>query len=125
MGAAGRPTPVGPYAPVVRAGAWVVCSGQLGLVDDAPAAGVAEQVRLALANIERLLADKGATLAHVVKTTVFLTDMADFAEMNTAYLAALGDHRPARSAVAVVALPRGARVEIEAWAHVPEERPDR
>ena len=59
---------------------------------------------------------EGASLASVVKTTVFLTDMADFAVMNKAYVAAFGDHRPARSAVAVVALPLGAAVEIEAWA---------
>ena len=117
MTAADRPTAVGPYSPVVRNGEWVVCSGQLGLVDGAPADGVAEQVRLALASLERLLAGEGATLHDVVKTTVFLTDIADFAEMNAAYGAAFGGHRPARSAVAVVALPLGARVEIEAWAH--------
>ncbi len=107
---------VGPYAPIVRSGDWLICSGQLGLVDGTPAPAVAEQVRLAVAAIEHLLATEGARLADVVKTTVFLTDMADFATMNAAYSEAFGAHRPARSAVAVAALPLGARVEIEAWA---------
>ena len=73
----------------------------------------------AMANLAALLESAGATLADVVKTTVFLTDIGDYAEMNEVYTAALGDHRPARSAVAVAALPIGACVEIEAWAHLP------
>ena len=71
----------------------------------------------ALSNLAALLAGKGASLNDVSKTTVFLTDMADYAEMNRIYLEAFGDHRPARSAVAVAALPIGASIEIEAWAH--------
>jgi 2-iminobutanoate/2-iminopropanoate deaminase len=67
----------------------------------------------ALENIRAILEAVGSDLAHVVKTTVFLADMADFTEMNAAYAAAFGQHRPARSTVAVKALPRGARVEIE------------
>ncbi len=81
--------------------------------------GLSAQVTQALANVEPLLHSEGASLRDVVKTTVFLTDMADFAAMNEAYLAAFGDHRPARSAFAVLALPMGAAVEIEVWA-----RPD-
>ena len=118
-------TPVGPYTPIVRAGSWLVCSGQLGL---APAAdggapalvdgGPGPQLTRAVANAAALLASEGASLAHVVKTTVFATDPADFAVINEAYVAAFGGHRPARSMVAVSALPMGASVEIEVWALV-------
>lgn len=110
------PKPLGPYTPIVRAGDWLICSGQLGISGGQLVDGVPAQVTQALANAETLLQSEGATLADVVKTTVFLTDMAHFAVMNAAYLAAFGDHRPARSAVAVVALPQGAAVEIEVWA---------
>ena len=109
---------LGPYTPVVRAGDWLICSGQLGVLDgELVVGGVGPQVTQALANVAGLLADHGATLADVVKTLVFLTDIGDYATMNDAYVAAFGDHRPARSAVAVLALPRGADVEIECWAH--------
>ena len=109
--------PVGPYSPIVAAGPWLVCSGQLGLKDGAIVpGGVTEQTRQALANVRALLEAEGASLAAVVKTTVFLLDMADFAAMNEVYAEAFASHRPARSTVAVVALPLGAAVEIEAWA---------
>ncbi len=112
-------TPVGPYSPIVRAGQWLVCSGQLGLADGSLVeGGLAAQVTQAVKNISSLLEGEGSGLEDVVKTTVFLTDMADFAAMNDAYVAAFGDNRPARSAFAVVGLPLGALVEIEAWAHV-------
>jgi 2-iminobutanoate/2-iminopropanoate deaminase len=75
------------------------------------------QLRQALANLAGLLEGEGASLADVVKTTVFLTDMADYPAMNDIYIAAFGDHRPARSAVAVAALPLGAAIEVEAWAY--------
>lgn len=114
-----RPAPVGPYTPARRAGDWVVCSGQLGLKDGAPAGTLETEVRLAVASIARLLAEHGAGLGDVVKTTVFLADIGDFAAMNEAYVAAFGEHRPARSAFAVGALPLGACVEIEAWAYAP------
>ncbi len=65
-----------------------------------------------------MLATEGAGLADVVKATVFLVDMADFAAVNEVWVEAFGDHRPARSAVGVAALPLGARVEVEAWAYV-------
>lgn len=110
--------PVGPYTPIVRAGAWLVVSGQLGLRDgDLVSGGVQEQLRQALDNLAALLAGEGASLADVVKTTVFLRHMDDYDRMNETYVAAFGDHRPARSAVAVAGLPRGALVEVEAWAH--------
>jgi 2-iminobutanoate/2-iminopropanoate deaminase len=112
-------TPVGPYTPIVRAGDWLVVSGQVGLKDGAlVAGGVAAQVAQAVANLKALLEQEGATLNHIKKTTVFLTDIADFATMNEAYIAAMGAHRPARSAVAVAALPVGAAVEVEAWAYI-------
>jgi 2-iminobutanoate/2-iminopropanoate deaminase len=113
------PAPIGPYTPVVRAGDLLFVSGQLGTVDgELVAGGVGPQVTAAFANLALVLASVGTTLDRVVKTTVFLTDMGDFEEMNAAYLTGFGAHRPARSAVAVVALPRGARVEIEAVAHL-------
>ena len=112
-------TPVGPYSPIVCAGQWLVCSGQLGLAGGSLVeGGLAAQVTQAVKNISSLLEGEGSGLEDVVKTTVFLTDMADFAAMNDAYVAAFGDNRPARSAFAVVGLPLGALVEIEAWAHV-------
>ncbi len=117
-------TPVGPYTPIVEAGPWLVCSGQLGLAlaadGSAPglvAGGPAPELTQAIANAEALLTTHGATLAEVVKTTVFATDPADFPAVNEAYVAAFGDHRPARSMVAVSALPMGATVEIEVWAY--------
>jgi 2-iminobutanoate/2-iminopropanoate deaminase len=114
--------PVGPYTPIVRAGEWLVVSGQVALKDgtllDDP--DVKAQTAQAVANLKGLLEGEGAGLDDVVKTTVFLVDIADYAAMNEAYIEAFGDHRPARSAVAVAALPIGARVEVEAWARVGE-----
>ncbi|MCU1375813.1 MAG: YjgF/YER057c/UK114 family protein [Actinomycetia bacterium] len=110
---------VGPYTPIVRAGDWLVVSGQLGLADgEMVPGGTVAQCTQALANLRGLLESEGATLADVVKTTVFLRHMDDFEAVNTAYVAAFGEHRPARSAFAVAGLPRGGLVEIEAWAHV-------
>ncbi|HVB06706.1 MAG TPA: RidA family protein [Acidimicrobiales bacterium] len=110
------PTPLGPYTPVTRAGMWVICSGQLGLRDGELVDGVAAQTAQSVANLAAALALEGATLEDVVKTTVFLADIADFEEMNGAYAAAFRGHRPTRSCIGVAGLPRGARVEIEAWA---------
>jgi len=113
---------VGPYAPALRAGPWLVCSGQVGarpgpagleLVDG----GLAAQARQALANVEELLVGHGLQWAHVVKTTVYLRDIADYGAFNAIYVEVLGDHRPARSLVAVAGLPLGALVEIEVWAY--------
>jgi 2-iminobutanoate/2-iminopropanoate deaminase len=104
---------------VVRAGDWLVVSGQLGLRDGRlVTGGTVGQLRQAIENLAGLLAAEGASLADVVKTTVFLLHMRDYADMNRAYVEALGDVRPARSVVAVVELPVGALVEVEAWAHV-------
>ncbi len=117
----GMSTPVGPYTPVVRTGDFVITSGQVGIKDGALVeGGLAAELGQAMNNLADVLAMEGATLDDVVKTTVFLTDMADYTEMNELYTKALGDHRPARSAVAVAALPIGACVEIEAWAVAPK-----
>ncbi len=110
-------TPVGPYTPAVRAGDFVVVSGQLGLSEGALIeGGVAAQVTQAVRNIAALLDQHSLSLSDVVKTTVLLADIGDYAVMNEAYVAAFGDHRPARAAFAVAGLPLGALVEIEAWA---------
>lgn len=116
-------TPIGPYTPIVAAGPWLICSGQLGLRDDptrTPAlveGGAPEQLTQALGNAERLLRSCGAAPADVVKTTVFVTDLNGYAAVNEAYAAFFGDHRPARSVVGVGALPMGAAVEVELWAY--------
>jgi 2-iminobutanoate/2-iminopropanoate deaminase len=81
--------------------------------------GVADQTRQAMANVAAVLGDCGASLGDVAKTTVFLVDMGDFPVMNEVYAEAFAGHRPARSTVAVAALPLGARVEVEVWAYVP------
>jgi 2-iminobutanoate/2-iminopropanoate deaminase len=116
------PRAIGPYSQATRANGLLFTAGQVGfdpatgeLVDG----GIAEQTARVLENVRAILQAEGLELASVVKTTVFLVDMADFAEMNTVYAGAFGDHRPARSTVAVAALPRGARVEIEAVAVLP------
>jgi 2-iminobutanoate/2-iminopropanoate deaminase len=115
--ASSTPRPIGPYTPIVRAGGWLVCSGQLGLSDGRLVeGGVGAQVTQAVANVAALLAHQGVSLSNVAKTTVLLTDIGDYGAMNEAYTAAFGDHRPARSAFAVAALPLGGLVEIEAWA---------
>ncbi len=117
--------PVGPYTPVVRAGDLVVLSGQVGATpgpDGKPqlAEGGAEgELRQALANVQTLLATEGGALSDVVKTTVFLVDMADYAMLNEVWMATFAEPRPARTAIGVAALPLGARVEVEAWAHLP------
>ena len=112
------PPPLGPYTPIVSAGGWFICSGQVGQLDgQLVPGGVGAQAAQCVANLETLLQGQGLSLTDVVKTTVFLTDIADYAEVNAAYVGAFGGHRPARSAVAVAGLPMGALVEIEAWAY--------
>jgi 2-iminobutanoate/2-iminopropanoate deaminase len=116
-------TAMGPYSPIVTAGPWLICSGQLGMhseFGDVPSlvkGGTPAQLTAALENAEGLLRGHGATREEVVKTTVFLTDMADAAAVNEAYVAFFGEHRPARSMVAVAGLPLGALVEVEVWAY--------
>lgn len=112
--------PLGPYTPAVRAGDFIIVSGQVGMSDGALAdGGVAGQTAQAIANLSARLAEMGAELTDVVKTTCFLVDMDAFATFNRAYMAAFGNHRPARSTVAVRELPAQAQVEIEAMAYKP------
>lgn len=116
------PGAAGPYSPAVRAGDWLALAGQVGIdpgTGKLADGGVAEQTRQALANVVAVLGDCGASLGDVAKTTVFLVDMGDFPVMNEVYADAFAGHRPARSTVAVAALPLGARVEVEVWAYAP------
>ena len=116
---------VGPYAPVRRVDDWVITSGQVGLATDSAgeaglvAGGTLAELRQALQNVAELLAVEGATLRDVVKTTVYLVDMSEFAAVNEVWVEFFTENRPTRSAVAVVALPIGARIEVEAWAYAP------
>ncbi len=113
------PAALGPYSPAVRAGEWVILSGQLGLdpaTGELVAGGTAVQTRQALVNIAAVLSDCGLTWDDIAKTTVFVTDLGEFAAVNAVYTEAFGDHKPARSTVQVAALPAGATVEIEVWA---------
>lgn len=114
----GAPAAIGPYSQAVDIGALVFCSGQLGL-DPATgelASGVEAQTERALRNIAAILDSAGLTLMRVVKTTVLLADMADFARVNEVYARHFSDPLPARATYAVAALPRGGLVEIEAVA---------
>jgi 2-iminobutanoate/2-iminopropanoate deaminase len=120
--ARGIPRPLGPYSPAVRAGDLIFLSGQTPVDTDTGkllVGSVGEQTVQVLKNLEAVLQSVGASWSAVVKTTVFLRDMADFAEMNAAYAEYLGETRPARSTVAVAGLPLDARVEIEAVAYLP------
>jgi 2-iminobutanoate/2-iminopropanoate deaminase len=111
------PPPAGPYSPAVRAGDWIVLSGQLGLAADGVLVegGVEAQAEQALANVGAVLADCGATWADVVRVALFLTDLSAMPAVNARYEAALGGHRPARTTIGVAALPAGAAIEVEAW----------
>lgn len=112
--------PVGPYTPVVRAGDWIIVSGQLGLLEGKlVGGGVGAQTTQSIANLKAHLKSAGVTINDVKKTLCFLTDMDTFASFNTAYSAGFGTSRPARSTVGVAALPLGGAVEIEAWAYKP------
>ncbi|MFM7410060.1 MAG: RidA family protein [Actinomycetota bacterium] len=117
--AAKAAAPVGPYTPVVRAGDWVIVSGQLGLKDGVMQKGVSAQTAQAMVNLKARLAEAGVTINDVKKTMCFLTDMDTFATFNEAYVAGFGKSRPARSTIGVAALPMGGQVEIEAWAYKP------
>ncbi|HET9919216.1 MAG TPA: RidA family protein [Ktedonobacteraceae bacterium] len=110
------PAAIGPYSQAISCGQLVYTSGQIALD---PASGqlvgddVETQTHRVLQNLQAVLASASTSLAHVIKTTVFLTDMADFQAMNTVYASYFGQSMPARSTVAVAELPRKARVEIE------------
>jgi 2-iminobutanoate/2-iminopropanoate deaminase len=113
------PPVAGPYAPLVRAGDWLVASGQIGVdATGALADGCAAQARQAMRNLIAVFADAGAAVSDIAKTSLFLAAMEDFAAVNEIYAEMFGEAKPARSTIAVAGLPRGALVEIEAWAYV-------
>jgi len=113
------PAVLGPYSQAVIAGGFVFLSGQLGLdpiTNELVPGGIQAQTRRALLNISQILGELGLTLSAVVKSTVFLRDMGDFATVNGIYAEIFGTDFPARSAIQAAALPKGAAVEIEVTA---------
>ena len=113
------PAAVGPYSQAVRVGDLIFTAGQLGIVPgttEFAGPDIESQTRQALENLKAVLEAGGSCLKHVVKNTVFLADMGEFARMNGVYAEFFPEHPPARSAVQVAALPLGGRVEIEAVA---------
>jgi 2-iminobutanoate/2-iminopropanoate deaminase len=115
------PAAIGPYSQAIRSDGLLFCSGQLGLdpaTGDLVAGDVAAQAGQALRNLSAVLETAGLTFADVVKTTIFLADIADFATVNGVYGRFVTDPPPARSTVAVAALPKGGLVEIEAIARL-------
>ena len=110
------PAAIGPYSQAIRIGNLVFTSGQIP-IDPATGSfvegGIKEQTRQSLLNVKAVLNEAGTTMDHVIKTTVFMADMNDFAEMNSVYAEFFNAPYPARSAVAVKTLPKGALVEIE------------
>ncbi len=116
------PKAIGPYSQAVTAHGFLFCAGQIALDPvsmEIVTGDVAAQSEQVLKNLSAVLAEAGASWNDVVKTTVFLRDMADFAAMNSVYSRVLGEARPARSTVAVAGLPRDVRVEIELVAALP------
>ena len=117
---AGGAAAIGPYSPAVRAGDFLFCSGQIPIVPETGqiiSHDVRAQTERVLENVKILLDDQQLDFSHVVKTTVFLTDMGDFTVMNDVYSRYFTSDFPARSSIQVAALPRGAKVEIEVVAH--------
>jgi len=114
----GAPAAIGPYSQGVAAGPWVFTAGQIGLDPETGelAEGLEAQARRALANVGAILAAAGCGWGDVVKTTVYLADMKDFAAVNALYAEAVSEPHPARSTVAAAGLPKGALVEIDAVA---------
>ncbi len=115
------PAAIGPYSQAIRVGNLIYTSGQIP-IDPATGAfvegGIKEQTRQSLTNVKAILEEAGTSMANVIKTTVFMADMADFADMNSVYAEFFSEPFPARSAVAVKTLPKGALVEIEVIAEV-------
>ena len=115
------PAAIGPYSQAIVTDGWVFCSGQIPLDPDTMelvGGTIDEQTDRALSNLSEVLQAAGSSLQHVVKTTVFLADMNDFAAMNKVYEKHFGEHRPARAAVQAAALPKFCDVEIECIARL-------
>ncbi len=110
------PAAIGPYSQAIEVNGFIYASGQLPIdvnTGKFPEGGIKEQTRQSLTNVKAILEEAGLTLKNVVKTTVYLADMSDFGEMNEVYSQFFSEPFPARSAVAVKALPKGAMVEVE------------
>ncbi len=119
----GAPPAIGPYSHAVRAGGLLFCSGQIPLdptTGDLTGETPAEQARRCLENLDAVCAAAGAALSDAVRVTVYLTDMGAFTEVNEAYAAFFGADAPARVAIGVAALPKGAQVEIDAIVALPD-----
>ncbi len=115
------PAPIGPYSQAIQLDGLLFCSGQIALdpvSGEMKNATLEEETRQVLANLSALLTAGGASTDAVIKTTIYLTDMNDFALVNGIYAEYFGESKPARSTVAVSALPKGAKIEIEAIASV-------
>ena len=110
------PAAIGPYSQAIQVGNLIYTSGQIPIdpvTGNIVEGGIKEQTRQSLTNIQAILEEAGLTMGNVVKTIVFMADMADFADMNSVYAEFFSEPYPARSAVAVKSLPKGALVEIE------------
>ena len=115
------PKPIGPYSQAIRHGNDIFCSGQVALdptTGNMLNASIEEETVQTLENMKAVLAAAGAGMEHVIKTTIFLTDMGNFATVNEIYAKYFDVSKPARSTIEVKALPKGARVEIECMARV-------
>jgi len=118
----GAPAAIGPYSQAVSAGGFLFTSGQVALHPESGelvASDFAAQARRVFANLGAVLASAGCGFGDVVRATVYVVDLADFATLNALYAEVFGDHKPARSTVQVAALPKGARVEIDLIARLP------
>ena len=115
------PAAIGPYSQAIQVGNLVYTSGQIPIDPSTGAfveGGIKEQIRQSLTNVKAILEEAGLSMSNVVKTTVFMADMGDFADMNAVYADFFSEPYPARSAVAVKTLPKGALVEIEVVAAI-------
>ena len=114
------PNPVGPYSQAIEIGALLFCSGQIAIVpetDQVLTGDIEAQTRQVMKNIDAVLNKAGYSWNHIVKTTIFMTNLGDFAKVNAIYAEAFKELPPARSTVQVAALPKGVNVEIEVIAH--------
>jgi 2-iminobutanoate/2-iminopropanoate deaminase len=113
---AGAPAPIGPYSQAIASGEWLFCSGQIALdpkSGEMVGGGTAAEARQVLGNLSAVLSEAGLGFADVIKTTIYLVDLADFAAVNEVYAEFVKPPFPARATVGVAALPKGARVEID------------
>ena len=114
------PSAIGPYSQAIRIGDFLYTSGQIALNPENMEmmnGAIEEETEWVLKNLEAILKADGISLAHVIKTTVYLTDLGEFARVNQVYEKFFGETKPARACVQVAALPKGAKVEIDAIAH--------